>query len=103
MVAIQIAREPLVRESVRKMYKEKAKISVRPTKKGIKLIDENHPIWTMKYLKDKPVRDLVGDQYLKLSMAQEDKLITISFSDQIEGNTTNNYVEQMKQLYYRYD
>ncbi|XP_058804062.1 transcription elongation factor SPT6 isoform X2 [Phymastichus coffea] len=101
MVAMQIAREPLVRESVRKMYKEKAKISVRPTKKGIKIIDENHPIYTMKYVKGKPVRDLVGDQYLKLAMAQDDKLITISFSDQIEGNTTNNYVEQMKQLYYR--
>ncbi|KAJ8674975.1 hypothetical protein QAD02_010761 [Eretmocerus hayati] len=101
MVAIQIAREPLVRESVRKMYKEKAKISVRPTKKGIKLIDENHPIYTMKYLKDKPVRDLVGDQFLKLSIAEEEKLVNITFSDQIEGNTTNNYVEQMKQLYYR--
>lgn len=101
MVAIQLAREPLLRESVRKMYKEKAKISVRPTKQGIKLIDENHPVYTMKYLKDKPVRDLVGDQFLKLAMAVEDKLITISFSDQIEGNTTNNYVEQMKQLYVR--
>ncbi|OXU22488.1 hypothetical protein TSAR_006883 [Trichomalopsis sarcophagae] len=101
MVAIQLAREPLVRESVRKMYKEKAKISVRPTKQGIKLIDENHPVYTMKYLKDKPVRDLVGDQFLKLVMAEQDKLITISFSDIIEGNTTNNYVEQMKQLYVR--
>ena len=101
MVAIQLAREPLLRESVRKMYREKAKISVQPTKKGIKLIDENHPIYTVKYLKDKPVRDLVGDQFLKLAMAEEDKLITLKFSDQIEGNTTKNYVEQMKQLYVR--
>ncbi|XP_023245993.1 transcription elongation factor SPT6 isoform X2 [Copidosoma floridanum] len=101
MVAIQLAREPLLRESVRKVYKEKAKISVRPTKKGIKLIDENHPISTMKYLKGKPVRDLVGDQFLKLVMAEEEKLIELSFSDNIEGSTTNNYVEQMKQLYVR--
>lgn len=101
MVAIQLAREPLVRESVRKIYREKAKISVRPTKKGIKLIDENHDIFTMKYLKDKPIRDLKGDEFLKLHIAEDEKLIQISFSDVIEGNTTHNYIEQMKQLYYR--
>ncbi|XP_043269768.1 transcription elongation factor SPT6 isoform X2 [Venturia canescens] len=101
MVAFQLAREPLVRKCVREMYMERAKISVRPTKKGIKEIDENHPIYSMKYLKDKPVRDLVGDQYLKLSMAEEDKLITITLSDAIEGNTSSNYVDEIKQLYYR--
>ncbi|XP_015605093.1 transcription elongation factor SPT6 isoform X2 [Cephus cinctus] len=101
MVAIQLAREPLVRKCVREMYMERAKISVHPTKRGIKEIDENHPIYGMKYLKDKPVRDLDGDQFLKLSIAEEDKLITITMSDTIEGNTSSNYVEEMKQLYYR--
>ncbi|XP_034949711.1 transcription elongation factor SPT6 [Chelonus insularis] len=101
MVAIQLAREPLVRKCVREMYMERAKLSVKPTKKGIKEIDENHPIYTMKYLKDKPVRDLQQDQFLKLAMAEEDKLITIILSDTIEGNTSNNYVDEMKQLYIR--
>ncbi|XP_014608543.1 PREDICTED: transcription elongation factor SPT6 isoform X1 [Polistes canadensis] len=101
MVAMQLAREPLVRKCVREMYMERAKISIKPTKKGIKEIDENHPIYSMKYLKDKPVRDLVGDQFLKLIIAETDKLITISLSDTIEGNTTSNYVDEMKQLYYR--
>ncbi|XP_053983538.1 transcription elongation factor SPT6-like isoform X1 [Hylaeus volcanicus] len=101
MVAIQLAREPLVRKCVREMYMERAKISVRPTKKGMKEIDENHPIYAMKYLKNKPVRDLVGDQFLNLAIAEDDKLITITLSDSIEGNTTSNYVDEMKQLYYR--
>ena len=101
MVAFQLAREPLVRKCVREMYMERAKITVRPTKKGIKEIDENHRIYTMKYLKDKPVRDLVGDQFLKLAMAEDEKLITMTFSDTIEGNTSSNYVDEMKQLYYR--
>ncbi|XP_053981515.1 transcription elongation factor SPT6-like [Hylaeus volcanicus] len=101
MVAFQLAHEPLVRKCVREMYMERAKLSVRPTKKGIKEIDEGHPIFTLKYLKDKPVRDLVGDQFLKLIIAEEEKLITISFSDMIEGNTTNNYIDEIKQLYYR--
>ncbi|TGZ45905.1 transcription elongation factor SPT6 isoform X2 [Temnothorax longispinosus] len=101
MVALQLAREPLVRKCVREMYMERAKISVKPTKKGIKEIDENHPIYTMKYLKDKPVRDLVGVQFLNLMIAEEDKLITITLSDSIEGNTSSNYVDEMKQLYCR--
>ncbi|KOX79279.1 Transcription elongation factor SPT6 [Melipona quadrifasciata] len=101
MVAIQLAREPLVRKCVREMYMERAKISVKPTKKGIKEIDENHPVYGMKYLKDKPVRDLVGDQFLNLVIAEEDKLIVITLSDSIKGNTSNNYVDEMKQLYYR--
>ncbi|XP_003707816.2 transcription elongation factor SPT6 isoform X2 [Megachile rotundata] len=101
MVAIQLAHEPLVRKCVREMYMERAKISVIPTKKGIKEIDENHVLYGVKYLKDKPVRDLVGDQFLKLFIAEQDKLITISFSDIIEGNTTNNYIDEIKQLYYR--
>ena len=101
MVAIQLAREPLVRKCVRDMYMERAKMSIRPTKKGLKEIDENHPVFSMKYLKNKPVRDLVGEQFLKLSIAEQDKLIVISFSDVIEGNTSSNYIEEMKQLYYR--
>ncbi|XP_071876068.1 transcription elongation factor SPT6 isoform X1 [Bombus fervidus] len=101
MVAIQLAHEPLVRKCVREMYMERAKVSVKPTKKGIKEIDEGHAIYGLKYIKNKPVRDLVGDQFLKLIVAEEDKLITLSFSDMIEGNTSNNYIDEIKQLYYR--
>nr|XP_033334830.1 transcription elongation factor SPT6-like [Megalopta genalis] len=101
MVAIQLAHEPLVRKCVREMYMERAKLSVTPTKKGIKVIDENHPLYTMKYVKDKPVRDLVEDQFLKLMMGQDDKLVTVSFSDEIGGNTSSNYIDEIKQLYYR--
>ncbi|XP_076670314.1 transcription elongation factor SPT6 isoform X2 [Andrena cerasifolii] len=101
MVAIQLAHEPLVRKCVREMYMERAKLSVKPTKRGIKEIDESHPIYALKYIKDKPVRDLEGDQFLKLTIAEEDKLVTLSFSDAVEGNTTNNYIDEIKQLYYR--
>ena len=37
MVALQLANDPLVRQCVRQTYYERAKISVRPTKKGIKV------------------------------------------------------------------
>ncbi|XP_014674496.1 PREDICTED: transcription elongation factor SPT6-like [Priapulus caudatus] len=68
MVATQISREPLVRQCVRQTYYERAKIHIAPTKKGKKEIDENHMLYSLKYIKNKPVKDLKGDQFLKMSM-----------------------------------
>lgn len=50
-------------------------------------------------MKKKPVRDLTGDQYLRLTMASDDKLLELSISEQIEGNTSSSYFEELKQLY----
>nr|CAD7453944.1 unnamed protein product [Timema tahoe] len=102
MVAMQLSRDPLVRKCVRETFFERAKVDVMPTKKGIKEIDENHPCYSMKYLKNKPVRDFVGDQFLKLVMAEEDKLLTITISEMIEGlMTSQSYADEVKNLYYR--
>lgn len=102
VVARQLARDPSLRKSVRETFYERAKISVVPTKKGQKEIDETHCCYNMKYLKNKPVRDLIGDQFLKLCMAEDDKLITISLSEKIEGNTSSvSYLEEVKALYQR--
>ncbi|XP_058061525.1 transcription elongation factor SPT6 [Anopheles bellator] len=101
MVARQLAREPLLRKCIRELFFERAKLNVRPTKKGVKEIDETHPCYGLKYLREKPVRDLTGDQYLKLTMAQEDKLLTIEIVDRIEGNASADLLEELKALYYR--
>lgn len=101
MVATQLAREPLVRKCVRETFFEKAKMDVKPTKKGMKEIDENHPCYAMKYIKGKPVRDLTNDQFMKLVIAEEDKLITMSFDERLPGLTSPSYIEEVKQLYYR--
>lgn len=37
MVAMQIAHDPLVRQAVRQTFFERAKLCVRPTKKGLKV------------------------------------------------------------------
>ncbi|XP_022911236.2 transcription elongation factor SPT6 isoform X1 [Onthophagus taurus] len=99
MVALQIAREPLVRKCVREVFFERAKISIHPTKKGIKEIDETHNCYTLKYVKDKPVRDLTNEQFLKLSLAEEEQLIKITINESIEGSTSNSYIDEVKQLY----
>ncbi|KAJ8923462.1 hypothetical protein NQ315_002021 [Exocentrus adspersus] len=55
----------------------------------------------MKYVKDKPVRDFTGDQFLKLCMAEEENLLTITINNSIDGNTTSSYIDEVKQLYIR--
>jgi transcription elongation factor SPT6 len=50
------------------VFYERATINVHPTKKGLKEIGEDHDVYTMKYLKDKPVRSLEYDQFLRLKV-----------------------------------
>ena len=101
MLAVQIAKEPLVRQCVRESFFERARIDVIPTKQGLKEIDENHSLYPLKFLKDKPVRDLVDDQFLRLVVAEQDKLLTIVFQTKIEGATTTSYVDEIKALFTR--
>lgn len=55
----------------------------------------------MKYIRRKPVRDLVRDDFLKLQMAEDDKLLTISFDEEVDGLGSLPYIEEVKQLYIR--
>lgn len=55
----------------------------------------------MKYLKGKPVRELENEQFLKLKLAEDDKLLTITFDENLPGLATSSYLEEAKQLYYR--
>ncbi|ESO03042.1 hypothetical protein HELRODRAFT_173910 [Helobdella robusta] len=41
--------------------------------------NENHPCYIFKYLKGKPVRHLVEDEYLKINQAEEDGLVKVHF------------------------
>lgn len=102
MVAVQISMDPLVRRCIRETFFERAKISISPTKKGLKEIDENHPCFPSKYLKNKPVRDLEGESFLNMSLAEKEGLLRISIV--MDGNSRSNagsYLDEIKQLYYR--
>ncbi|EFX73571.1 hypothetical protein DAPPUDRAFT_10851, partial [Daphnia pulex] len=99
MLAVQIAKEPLVLQCVRESFFERARIDVIPTEKGWKEIDENHNLYPIKFVKDKPVSDLVDDQFLRLWVAEQDKLLTIVFQTKIEGAKTASYVDEIKALF----
>ncbi|KAM6118684.1 LOW QUALITY PROTEIN: transcription elongation factor SPT6 [Phoenicopterus ruber ruber] len=105
MVALQIAREPLVRQVLRQTFQERAKINISPTKKGKKDIDEAHYAYSFKYLKNKPVKELRDDQFLKMSLAEDEALLTIDISIDMKGvegyGSDQTYFEEIKQFYYR--
>ncbi|XP_068143543.1 transcription elongation factor SPT6 [Drosophila tropicalis] len=105
VVARQLAQEPLLRKTLREVYFDRARLNIRPTKNGMVLIDENSPVYSMKYVAKKPVGDLFGDQFIKLLMAEEEKLLEIRFLEEFEGNANANgppgdYVEEAKALYH---
>ena len=94
-------------------------------------IDESHLCSTFKYIKNKPVKELKGDQFLRMCKAEEDGLLTINIEidlDKNAGYPTNyfdwrsgflylsfsrsswfffcnfryqTYFDEVKQLYYR--
>jgi len=101
MVGWQLAHEPQVRKTIRENFFVRAKINVKPTPKGMKIIDEQHMLFNMKYLKEKPVNDLLNEQYLKLQSGVDDKLISMEILDTIEGHQSISYLDELKQLYYK--
>lgn len=106
MYSKEISSDPLVRKIVRKYYFENAVINIKPTSIGMKEIDENHPCYAFKFLKNKPVTRLVGDQFLHIITAEKDKLLEVHFSieavDSIDQKRVyvSPYHEGLKALYY---
>ncbi|XP_029401986.1 transcription elongation factor SPT6 [Mus pahari] len=105
MVALQIAREPLVRQVLRQTFQERAKLNISPTKKGRKDVDEAHYAYSFKYLKNKPVKELRDDQFLKMGLAEDEGLLIIDISIDMKGvegyGNDQTYFEEIKQFYYR--
>ena len=68
---------------------------------GMKEIDEFHYCSCMKFLKDKPVTSFGEDMFLKLTMAEDNQLLTITINDAIRGNHSDSYLTEMKQYFIR--
>lgn len=106
MFSREISSDPLIRQTVRKYYFENAVINVKPTLLGVKEIDENHPCYRFKFLRNKPVTSLEGEQFLHLTNAERDKLLEIKFSIEPvdttdpRKNLVSPYYESLKALYY---
>lgn len=103
MYSREISCDPLVRQTVRKYYFENAVINVKPTTLGLKEIDENHPCYSFKFLKNKPVSRLASDNIMHITSAEKDKLLEVQFSIEPLVDTRGQispYHESLKALFY---
>ena len=73
------------------------------------MIDDVHPCAGMKYLRNKPVKDLCGADFLHLVQAEADGLVELKISIDLEQSTQEkrggtglqSYFEEIRQLFYR--
>jgi len=43
ILSTELGKDPLLRDYVRKLYKDEAQVTVEPTERGVIKIDQNHP------------------------------------------------------------
>ena len=57
IAALELAQEPRVRRALRNIYRKYAKLTTRPTKKGVEEIDAFHEYYGLQLIHNKPVKD----------------------------------------------
>lgn len=106
MVGRQLSCDPAVRKTVRQVFYQRAKVSARPTKKGIREIDESHYCYSLKYLKKKPISSFINDQFLLLNLAKNEGLVEVTiFMDEDPFTKSgikqkSSYLDEIKHLYH---
>lgn len=99
MIAKEISCNPVIRKCVRQAFHEIGVVQVKPTKKGLKeRMDESHPCYKQLYLKDKPIREFIGDSFLQLQIAEKDGTLDVKITvDKIDE--PGKYIQKIAGLY----
>ena len=100
MHARQLSLDPVVRYVIRRDYKTRCMINARPTRTGIQSITEDHPCYTIKYLREKPVHSFTNDEFLHLHQAVKDGLMTMEYIID-DRKSSHTYADKIKHLYTR--
>ena len=80
-LATEISHDPMVREAVRKLYLERATISVRPTAKGKgTLLEDWNPVARYRYLTHKRVTNLCNEDYLWIMQGEKTGMLSVTWS-----------------------
>ncbi|KAG6900843.1 hypothetical protein C0993_009961 [Termitomyces sp. T159_Od127] len=81
ILSTELGKDPLLRNQIRKVFQEEARISVEPTERGVTKIDEHHRYFTFKYLQNKPIREMLdSSQFLNILVAESELLVTLSIT-----------------------
>ncbi|KAJ7774913.1 transcription elongation factor SPT6 [Mycena metata] len=81
IMATELGKDPLLREHMRKLFRDEGRVSAEPTEHGIAKILERDRAFAFKYLHQKPVKDMLRtSQFLQMLTAESKNLITITIS-----------------------
>ncbi|KAI6132188.1 SH2 domain-containing protein [Pisolithus croceorrhizus] len=79
ILATELGKDPLLRQTIRDLFKVEAQISVQPTERGVNKIDEHHPYFNFKYLHHKPIGQMLDSaQFLHILAAESEHLVNVS-------------------------
>eukprot|EP01130_Rhizamoeba_saxonica_P014788 TRINITY_DN6498_c0_g1_i1.p1 TRINITY_DN6498_c0_g1~~TRINITY_DN6498_c0_g1_i1.p1 ORF type:complete len:1391 (-),score=418.40 TRINITY_DN6498_c0_g1_i1:106-4233(-) len=76
ILAKEVAYDPQVRQAIRRVYWNYARISTEPTTMGKRAIDSFHRYRVIKRLKDKPADEFKADQFMMILEAEKNGFIT---------------------------
>ena len=79
MIVEEIVMSPRMRKHMRKVYVENMVFDVHRTEKGLKQIDEEHPYYEFKYLRNAEIRTFVDkpELFLRMLKAEQDGLVEV--------------------------
>ncbi|GJE87155.1 transcription elongation factor Spt6 [Phanerochaete sordida] len=81
IIATELGKDPLLRQEMRDRFRREARVSVKPTERGISKLDEQHPYYNFKYLREKHVVDMLQSaQFLQILEAEAQHLVTVTIT-----------------------
>ncbi|KAJ7235446.1 transcription elongation factor SPT6 [Mycena haematopus] len=79
IMSTELGKDPLLRDHMRRLFRDEARVSVEPTEHGVSKISEFDNYFSFKYLHQKPVKDMLEtSQFLLMLEAEAKNLITIT-------------------------
>ncbi|OQR67752.1 transcription elongation factor SPT6-like [Tropilaelaps mercedesae] len=102
IVAREIAHDPNVRRVVRKAFFEQAKLNVKPLDGKKKKILKTDPVYPILYLRDRPVRTLEADEYIRLQVKESEEEADVSLLMDNRGVTGSHEAAYIRMAYAAY-
>ncbi|MES1905336.1 MAG: Transcription elongation factor SPT6, partial [Paramarteilia canceri] len=86
LLAMEIAIEPTILNYFRNVFSTRGVVNIKPTKKGISEIDNNHPCNKFKYIANKPMKCFDKEEFLECYIQEKIGNLVISIDVNTESN-----------------
>ncbi|KAF7969884.1 hypothetical protein HWV62_25605 [Athelia sp. TMB] len=98
ILSTELGKDPLLRNSMRDIFKREAEISVLPTDRGVSKITEHGEFFNFKYLYRKKISDLLDSpQFLDILHAESQLLVTVSV--QLPDETKSQFERNLNEAF----